>query len=139
MRINTNMSALTADRYLGIVQDQLGLSTQRLSSGLRVNVAKDDPAAMTISEKMRAQIRAIDQASRNSQDGVSLIQTAEGALDGIHQTLQRLRELAVQAGNGSIGPEERDAITSEANQLIDNIDRAATTTRYDQLVIFDGT
>src|SRR5690349_12807430 len=107
MRINTNIVALTADRNLGIVQDSLGSATQRLSSGLRINMAKDDPAGITISEKLRSQIRAIDQAARNSQDGVSLIQTAEGALDGIHQSLQRIRELAVQAGNGTINPEER--------------------------------
>ena len=138
MRINTNMVALTADRSLGIVQDELGRSTQKLSSGLRVNVAKDDPAALTISEKMRSQIRAIDQAARNSQDGVSLIQTAEGALDGIHQTLQRMRELAVQAASGTLNAEERSAITGEVNQLIDNVDRIATTSRYDDFVLFNG-
>jgi flagellin len=94
---------------------------------------------MTISEKMRSQIRAIDQAARNSQDGVSLIQTAEGALDGIHEALQRMRELAVQAANGTLNIEERSAITNEANQLIDNIDRIATTSRYDDFVLFNGT
>jgi flagellin len=138
MRINTNMVALTADRNLGLVQDSLGRSTQKLSSGLRVNMAKDDPAAMTISEKMRSQIRAIDQASRNAQDGVSLIQTAEGALDGVHATLQRMRELAVQAANGTLNDEERNAITGEVNQLIDNVDRIATTSRYDDFVLFNG-
>jgi flagellin len=138
MRINTNVVALIADRNLGIVQESLGRSTQKLSSGLRINMAKDDSAGITISEKLRSQIRAIDQAARNSQDGVSLIQTAEGALDGLHQSLQRIRELAVQAGNGTINPDERNAITNEVNQLIDNIDRIATTTRYDQFVVFDG-
>jgi flagellin len=138
MRINTNMIALTADRSLGIVQDELGRSTQKLSSGLRVNLAKDDPAALTISEKMRSQIRAIDQASRNSQDGVSLIQTAEGALDGIHSALQRMRELAVQAANGTLNTEERAAISGEVNNLIDNVDRIATTSRYDDFVLFNG-
>jgi flagellin len=138
MRINTNMVAMTADRSLGIVQDELGRSIQKLSSGLRVNMAKDDPAALTISEKMRSQIRAIDQAARNSQDGVSLIQTAEGALDGIHETLQRMRELAVQAANGTLNDEERSAITGEINQLIDNVDRIATTSRYDDFVLFNG-
>jgi flagellin len=138
VRINTNVVALTADRYLGIVQDSLGKSTQKLSSGLRINLAKDDPAGITISEKLRSQIRAIDQAARNAQDGVSLVQTAEGALDGIHAALQRMRELCVQAGNGTINDEERNAITTEVNKLVDNIDRIATTTRYDQFVVFDG-
>src|SRR5439155_23687506 len=138
MRINTNMIALTADRNLGVVQGELGRSTQKLSSGLRVNMAKDDAAAMTISEKMRSQIRAIDQAARNSQDGVSMIQTAEGALEGIHQTLQRMRELAVQAANGTLNVGERSAITGEVNQLIDNVDRIATTSRYDDFVLFNG-
>jgi flagellin len=138
MRINTNMIALTADRSLGIVQDEVARSTQKLSSGLRVNLAKDDPAALTISEKMRSQVRAIGQAARNSQDGVSLIQTAEGALDGIHQTLQRMRELAVQAANGTLNVEELAAITGEVNQLIDNVDRIATTSRYDDFVLFNG-
>jgi flagellin len=138
MRINTNMIALTADRNLGVVYDELAKSTSKLSSGLRVNLAKDDAAAMTISEKMRSQIRAIDQAARNSQDGVSLIQTAEGALDGIHLTLQRMRELAVQAANGTMNTEERSAIAGEVNQLIDNVDRIATTSRYDEFVLFNG-
>lgn len=137
-RINTNVIALTANRNLGIVGDELGRSTQRLSSGLRINFAKDDAAGMTISEKLRAQVRAINQASKNAQDGVSLIQTGEGALDNVHLTLQRMRELAVQAGNGTINDEQRMAITNEVNQLIGNIDRIATTTRYDQYVLFDG-
>lgn len=137
-RINTNIMALTADRNLGIVQDDLGRSTQKLSSGLRINLAKDDPAGITVSEKLRSQIRAINQAARNAQDGVSLVQTAEGALEGIQAALQRMRELVVQAGNGTIDPNERNAITGEVNRLVDNIDRIATTTRYDQFVVFDG-
>src|SRR5581483_1217268 len=136
VKINTNMQALLAERNLGVVQDDLSVATQRLSSGLRINVAKDDPAGITISEKLRSQIRAIDQASRNAQDGVSLVQTAEGALDGIHQALQRMRELCVQAANGTINQEERNAISGEINHLVDNIDRIATTTRYDQFVVF---
>jgi flagellin len=138
MRIKTNMIALTADRNLGIVQDELERSTRKLSSGLRVNLAKDDPAALTISEKMRGQIRAVDQAARNAQDGVSLIQTAEGALDGIHAALQRMRELAVQAANGTLTDDERNAVTGEINQLLNNVDRIATTSRYDNFVLFGG-
>jgi flagellin len=138
VKINTNLQALTAERSLGIVQDQLSVATQRLSSGLRINFAKDDPAGLTISEKLRSQIRALDQAARNAQDGVSLVQTAEGALENVHEALQRMRELTVEAGNGTLGQEERNAITTEVNSLVDNIDRIATTTRYDQFVIFDG-
>jgi flagellin len=138
VKINTNMQALLAERNLGVVQDNLSVATQRLSSGLRINVAKDDPAGLTISEKLRSQIRAIDQAGRNAQDGVSLVQTAEGALENIHAALQRIRELTVEAGNGTLNLDERNAITTEVNALIDNIDRIATTTRYDQFVIFDG-
>jgi flagellin len=136
--INTNLIALAAQRSLGIVQEELGNSTQRLSSGLRVNFAKDDSAGLTISEKLRSQIRSIGQAGKNAQDGVSLIQTAEGALDSTHSALQRLRELCVQAGNGTINSAERNAINDEVQQLIDNVDRIATTTRYDQFVLFDG-
>ena len=138
VRINTNLTALTAGRNLEISQDSLSLSTSRLSSGLRINQAKDDSAGLTISEKLRSQIRSIDQAARNSQDGASLIQTGEGALNEVHEILQRVRELAVQAGNGSINPEQRNAVTNEVTQLLDNIDRIATTTRYGQNTLFDG-
>src|SRR5437764_1408346 len=138
VKINTNMQAMIAERSLGIVQDELSTSTQRLSSGLRINLSKDDAAGLTISEKLRSQIRALDQANRNAQDGVSLVQTAEGALQSVHAALQRMRELAVQGGNGTLNDDERNAISTEMNQLIDNIDRIATTTRYDQFVIFDG-
>src|SRR5215471_8983097 len=137
-KINTNIQALTAERNLGLVQDGLSTATQRLSSGLRINLAKDDAAGLTISEKLRSQIRALDQAQRNAQDGVSLVQTAEGALENVHNALQRIRELCVQAGSGTLHKEERNAISTEINQLVDNIDRIATTTRYDQFVIFDG-
>lgn len=138
VRINTNIQALTANRNLGIVQDSLGVSTGRLSSGLRINAAKDDPAGLTISEKLRLQIRVLSQASKNAQDGVSLTQTAEGALENIHSALQRIRELAVQAASGAINQDERNAVIGEVNQLVGNVDRIATTTRYDQFVIFDG-
>ncbi|TAK24674.1 MAG: flagellin [Chloroflexota bacterium] len=138
VRIHTNISALTANRSLGIVSDNLALSTQRLSSGLRINASKDDAAGFVISEKLRSQIRATEQASRNALDGVSMIQTSEGALDNMHASLQRLRELAVQASNGTINIAQRAAITTEANQILDNVDRIATTTRYGQFTLFDS-
>ncbi|MBM4416698.1 MAG: flagellin FliC [Chloroflexi bacterium] len=136
VRINTNVAALTANRSLGLVSDSLAGSTQKLSSGLRINASKDDAAGLIISEKLRAQIRATEQAARNALDGVSMIQIGEGSLDNVHLSLQRLRELAVQASNGTINLEQRTAITNEANQVLDNIDRIATTTRYAQFTLF---
>ena len=137
VRINTNIAALTADRNLNVISDELRLSTSKLSSGLRINLAKDDAAGLVISEKLRAQIRATDQAARNAQDGISLIQTADGALENTHSALQRLRELAVQGGNGTINIDQRGNITNEVAQLLEEIDRIATTTRYAQLTLFD--
>ena len=137
VRINSNIAALTADRNLNVISDELRLSTSKLSSGLRINLAKDDSAGLVISEKLRAQIRATDQAARNAQDGISLIQTADGALENTHSALQRLRELAVQGGNGTINIDQRGNITNEVNQLLEEIDRIATTTRYAQLTLFD--
>ncbi|HEV8634976.1 MAG TPA: flagellin [Chloroflexota bacterium] len=136
VRINSNIAALTADRNLTVVSDALSLSTQKLSSGLRINLAKDDSAGLVISEKLRAQIRATDQASRNAQDGVSLIQTADGALDNVHAALQRLRELTVQAANGTVNAAQRSDIGGEVTQLLDEMNRIATTTRYAQLTLF---
>lgn len=136
VKINTNIAALTADRNLNLVSDALSVSTQRLSSGLRINLAKDDSAGLVISEKLRAQIRATEQASRNTQDGISLIQTADGALDNIHSALQRIREWTVQAANGIVDTAQRSDIDGEINQLLDAIDRIATTTRYSNLTLF---
>jgi flagellin len=137
VRINSNIAALTADRNLNVISDELRRSTSKLSSGLRINLAKDDSAGLVISEKLRAQIRATDQAARNAQDGISLIQTADGALENTHSALQRLRELTVQGGNGTINIAQRGNITNEVNQLLEEIDRIATTTRYAQLTLFD--
>jgi flagellin len=136
VRINSNIAALTADRNLTVVSDALSLSTQKLSSGLRINLAKDDSAGLVISEKLRAQIRATEQASRNAQDGISLIQTAEGALDNVHAALQRIRELTVQAGNGTVNAQQRADLNSEINQLFDEMNRIATTTRYGEFAHF---
>jgi flagellin len=138
VRINSNIAALTADRNLGIVSDALALSTQKLSSGLRINLAKDDSAGLVISEKLRSQIRATVQASRNAQDGISLIQTADGALDNVHAALQRIRELTVQAANGTVNAAQRVDIDNEVNQLFGEINRIATTSRYAELNIFSG-
>ncbi len=113
-------------------------SLQKLSSGLRINTAADDAAGLAISEKMKAQINGLDQAKRNSQDGTSLIQTAEGALSETTSILQRMRELAVQAGNGTSTPEDINQINTELNQLSSEIDRIANTTQFNTMNLLDG-
>lgn len=148
MRINQNVNALNAWRNLTFTDMAMGKSLEKLSSGLRINRAADDAAGLAISEQMRGQIRGLNQAVRNAQDGISLIQTAEGALTETHAILQRMRELAVQAANdtyssGSAGPPpvtgDRDLIQEEIDQLIAELDRIASTTRFNGMVLLDGT
>jgi len=139
MIINHNLNAMNAHRQLGMNTVNAGKSMEKLSSGLRINRAGDDAAGLAISEKMRAQIRGLDQASRNAQDGISLIQTAEGALNETHSILQRMRELAVQASNDTSTIEDRRAIQKELNQLIDEVDRIAEKTQFNTQSLLDGT
>ncbi|MBU8905993.1 flagellin Hag [Desertibacillus haloalkaliphilus] len=138
MIINNNISALNTHRQMGINQNAQQSSMEKLSSGLRINRAGDDAAGLSISEKMRAQINGLDQASRNSQDGISLIQTAEGALDETHSILQRMRELTVQAGNGTNEPEDLQAIQDEINSLQEEIDGIADRTEFNGKTLLDG-
>ena len=128
MRIYQNISALNAYRNLSTTENRLNRSLERLSSGLRINRAADDAAGLAISEKMRAQIRGLNQAIRNAQDGISLIQTAEGALNETHAILQRMRELAVQAATGTNTASDRMEIQREIDQLKMEIDRIGNTT-----------
>ncbi|MEH7607987.1 flagellin [Priestia megaterium] len=121
MRINHNITALNTYRQFNNANNAQAKSMEKLSSGQRINSASDDAAGLAISEKMRGQIRGLDQASRNAQDGVSLIQTAEGALNETHDILQRMRELVVQAGNGTNKTEDLDAIQDEIGSLIEEI------------------
>ncbi|MEM5005346.1 flagellin Hag [Priestia megaterium] len=121
MRINHNIAALNTYRQFNNANNAQGKSMEKLSSGLRINSAADDAAGLAISEKMRGQIRGLDQASRNTQDGVSLIQTAEGALNETHDILQRMRELTVQAGNDTNEPEDLQAIQDELSALVEEI------------------
>jgi flagellin len=137
--INTNINSLTAQRSLGMSQASLTTSMQRLSSGLRINSAKDDAAGLAISERFTSQIRGLNQASRNANDAISLTQTAEGALGGISSNLQRMRELAVQAANGTNSSSDRAAIQNEVLQLSSEINRVATTTQFNGLNLLDGT
>ncbi|WP_227394287.1 flagellin N-terminal helical domain-containing protein [Jeotgalibacillus aurantiacus] len=130
MIINHNLNAMNSHRQLGMNTNAAGKSMEKLSSGLRINRAGDDAAGLSISEKMRGQIRGLEQASRNSQDGISLIQTAEGALNETHAILQRMRELAVQASNDTNVTADRDAIKAELTQLTEEITRIGTETEF---------
>ena len=139
MRINHNLMALNTNRQLGISQNNLSSSMQKLSSGLRINTAADDAAGLSISEKMRAQIRGLDQASTNAQDGISLIQTAEGALNETQSILQRMRELVVQAGNlGTNEAEDLTAVSDEFEELKAEIDGIADRTEFNGKKLLDG-
>jgi len=139
MIINHNIPALNTYNKLTINNKGMSASLEKLSSGLRINKAADDAAGLAISEKMRSQIRGLDQASRNAQDGISLIQTAEGALNETHSILQRMRELSVQAANDTYTSEDRSQIQLEIDQLTEEIDRIATTTEFNSKSLLDGT
>ncbi|MDZ4131869.1 MAG: flagellin, partial [Dethiobacteria bacterium] len=139
MRINQNVSALNAYRNMVMTDNRLNKSLERLSSGLRINRAADDAAGLAISEKMRGQIRGLNQAMRNAQDGISLIQTAEGALNETHSILQRMRELSVQAANDTLTSSDRVEIQKEITQLTQEIDRIANTTEFNTKKLLDGT
>ncbi len=137
--INTNIASLNAQRNLNGSQGTLQTALQRLSSGLRINSARDDAAGLAISQRMTAQIRGLDQARRNANDGVSLAQTAEGALSGAGDMLQRIRELAVQSANATNSTSDRAALQAEAGQLAAELDRVATSTQFNGLNLLDGT
>jgi flagellin len=136
--INTNISSLVAQNNLNKSQSSLATSLQRLSSGLRINSAKDDAAGLSISQRFTSQINGLNQAVRNANDGISIAQVAEGALDESTNGLQRIRELAIQSANGSNGPDERAALQSEVAARIAEIDRTATTTRFGSRLLLDG-
>ena len=138
MVVQHNMQAANANRMLGTTVDSLSKSTEKLSSGYRINRAADDAAGLSISEKMRKQIRGLDQASTNAQDGVSAVQTAEGALTEVHSMLQRMNELAVQSSNGTNSESDRKAIQDEINQLTTEIDRVAETTKFNETYLLKG-
>lgn len=138
MRINHNIQALNAYRNLAVNQSNTAKNLEKLSSGLRINRAADDAAGLAISEKMRSQIRGLEVAERNALDAISLIQTAEGALNEVHSILQRMRELAVQAANDTLEASDRAAIQAEIDQLTKEIDRIADTTQFNQKILFSG-
>ena len=139
MIIQHNMAAANSNRQLGIVTGQQSKSTEKLSSGYRINRAADDAAGLTISEKMRSQIRGLDKASTNAEDGISLIQTAEGALNEAHEILQRMNELATQAANDTNTTADRTAIQKEIDALTSELNRIASTTQFNTMNLLDGT
>jgi flagellin len=138
LTIQTNVASLGAQRNLNKTQQQMGVSLGRLSSGLRINSAADDAAGLAISEKMRAQVRGLAQAERNAMDGVSLIQTAESAMNEVSGILTRMRELSVQSANGTLGSTERGFINQEFGALRDEIDRIAQVTEFNGASLLDG-
>ncbi|MCR5885969.1 flagellin FliC [Rhizobacter sp. J219] len=137
--INTNLNSLNAQRNLSTSQGSLSIAMQRLSSGLRVNSAKDDAAGLAIAERMNAQVRGMNVAARNANDGISLSQTAEGALGKIGDAMQRMRELSVQSANGTNNSQDRDNLQAEFQQLNDEVARIVAGTRFNGTVLFDGT
>ncbi len=140
MRINNNLMAMNAQRYLGVNNSNIQKSIEKLSSGYRINRAGDDAAGLSISEKMRAQIRGLKMASKNSQDAISLIQTAEGALNETHSILQRMREIVVQAATDTNDKDnDRDALMNEIKQLTDEIQRISKQTQFNGKDLLDGT
>jgi len=139
LMINTNIEAFNAHRNLVNTENALSKSMQRLSSGLRINSAADDAAGLAISEKLTGQVNGLDQAARNVGDGVSLVQTAEGSLNQVHAMLQRIRELAVQYQNGTLATSDQQAIQSEVNQLVSEINRIGSTAQFNGIALFSST
>ncbi|HEV2061499.1 MAG TPA: flagellin [Solirubrobacteraceae bacterium] len=137
LRINHNIEALNAHRQLVATNEKVKKAMERLSSGYRINRGGDDAAGLGISERMRAQIRGLAQAQRNTQDGISMVQTAEGSLNEVHAMLQRVRELAVQYKNGALGANDRDAIQSEVNQLASEIERIGSQAEFNGIKLLN--
>lgn len=138
MRINTNISAVIANKNLQSAQNRVASSLEKLSSGYKINHAADDAAGMAIAAKLRSQIRGLEQSSQNASDGISVVQTAEGALAEVENMLQRIRELSVQAANGIYVDEDRDALQQEVNSLLEEVDRISNDTEFNKKNLLDG-
>jgi flagellin len=139
LRVNTNVASLNAQRHLYDTTNRFQKSMERLSSGLRINRSGDDAAGLAISESLKSDIRALQQASRNAADGISLVQTAEGSLDEVNSILLRLRELAQQAATETLGEDERNYLNNEFQALLDEIDRISLTAEFNGIKLLDGT
>jgi len=139
MVVQHNITAMNSNRMLGITQGAQAKSSEKLSSGYKINRAADDAAGLSISEKMRKQIRGLTQASANAQDGISAVQTAEGALTEVHDMLQRMNELATKAANGTLSSSDKQDVQNEIAQLSEEIDRVSTTTKFNETYLLNGT
>ena len=138
LRINTNIASMSAQRSLASITDRLSTTYKRLSTGLRIASASDDAAGLAMSERLRAQVRSLNQAKRNAQDGISLVQTGEGALAEVGNMLLRLRELAVQSSNGTVSGADRATLDEEFQSLVDEIDRIGRSTEFNGIKLLDG-
>jgi flagellin len=138
LRVNTNIASVNAQRNLSGVTERLSGSFRRLATGLRIATAADDAAGLAISERLRSQVRSLEQAKRNANDGISFVQTAEGALNEVSSILTRLRELAIQAANGSVSTTDKDTLDEEFQSLIDEVDRIGRSTQFNGVRLLDG-
>ncbi len=138
LRVNTNVASINAQRNLAQVNQKLGDNFRRLATGLRVANASDDAAGLAISERLRSQVRSLDQAKRNANDGISLVQTAEGAMSEISNVMVRLRELAIQASNGTVSPADRETLDEEFQSLISEVNRISSSTEFNNIKLLDG-
>jgi flagellin len=138
LRVNTNVTSINAQRNLSQVTDRLSTNFRRLSTGLRISTAADDAAGLAISERLRSQVRSLEQAKRNANDGISMVQTAEGALNEVSNILTRLRELAVQSSNGSVSNQDKDTLDEEFQSLVSEINRIGQSTEFNGIKLLDG-
>ena len=138
LRVNTNVASINAQRNLTTVNERLGGNFRRLSTGLRISTAADDAAGLAISERLRAQVRSLEQGKRNANDGISLVQTAEGALNEVSSILTRLRELAIQSSNGSVSDQDKATLDEEFQSLINEVDRIGRSTEFNGVKLLDG-
>ena len=138
LRVNTNVTSINAQRNLSQVTGRLSTNFRRLSTGLRISSAADDAAGLAISERLRSQVRSLDQAKRNANDGISMVQTAEGALNEVSSILTRLRELSIQANNGTVSDTDKDTLNEEFTSLVNEIDRIGNSTEFNNIKLLDG-
>ena len=138
LRVNTNVASINAQRNLSTVTDRLSTNYRRLSTGLRISTASDDAAGLAISERLRSQVRSLDQAKRNANDGISLVQTGEGALNEVSSILVRLRELSIQSSNGSVSAKDKDTLNEEFKSLVNEVDRIGRSTEFNGIKLLDG-
>ncbi len=138
LRVNTNITSINAQRNLASVTERLGGNFRRLSTGLRISTAADDAAGLAISERLRSQVRSIEQAKRNANDGISFVQTAEGALNEVSSILTRLRELAIQSSNGSVSSADKETLDEEFQSLVGEINRIGRSTEFNGIKLLDG-